>query len=125
MKAKLFFMQSYDAIEGLENFIPNKRGLNDSVDLLVHLDIGISELEASDIFHLRVCTPDNVEDSCSDDFCICIKHTLVVKKYDYAKIRQFIEGLIDEVRGDSWPSIATELNKYFGWEFEDYVSHLN
>jgi hypothetical protein len=89
-----------------------------SVDIL--LKIGGASSAGADNFDLVVCTPRWL--SRFSDLGQWGRGMLVVNRYDIDLIRARVTSCIDDCVGDDWPSIASQLSRFFLWEFEGYVS---
>jgi hypothetical protein len=47
-------------------------------------------------------------------------HKLIVFKYDYLRLRQFIEKYLMRCSGDTWKEVALKVGLLGQWEFEGY-----
>mgnify|MGYP004728133783 CR=1 FL=1 len=90
----------------------------DNFSLWIELSIGTRNEEGSDYFRLKVCT---TEWLCKHHWLPeLMRHTLLVRKYDFNEIKKTITDCIDQCEGKDWMEIAQKLSRVFAWEYEDY-----
>jgi hypothetical protein len=46
---------------------------------------------------------------------------MVVDRFDYALLRGSIEGILELCSRESWDESCLALQRYFAWEYEDYL----
>lgn len=44
---------------------------------------------------------------------------LIVKEFDYPRIRAWIESVVEDSTGADWDEVAAKLGRYLAWEFEE------
>ena len=116
MRAKIRHIFSPD-IENLETWYPEDP---DRFGFLLELIIGPADEEGEELFTFEVCTPQWLRERRETESAVFGHHRILVFDYDYRRIRQMVEGLVERTRGESWTEVATKLNRYATWEFEDY-----
>lgn len=82
------------------------------------LSIGPEEEEGADYYRLEVCSHSFLEKFYY--IPTMLTHTMVIKEYDFEKIKEKIISLISECEGENYTECAMKLSKIFAWEFEDY-----
>ncbi|MFQ1050094.1 Imm8 family immunity protein [Avibacterium avium] len=117
MKAKLKVIIEQSGKFELETYKPD----NEKVFYVdIFLCIGPDDnTESMNYFDLLVCTTEWLR--LYKNKPEILRHTMIVDKYDFNQIKDYIIACIDECDGDSWDEIALKLSRYFFWEFEDYV----
>jgi len=88
-----------------------------TVDVL----IGPKDGPGADVFYVTVTTPLALEKllQTRPQGTMFAYHYLMVKRYDGQLIREAIESQVQQIYGDDWEQLASRLNTYFAWEFED------
>ncbi|MBT2116778.1 hypothetical protein KK141_05810 [Dyella sp. LX-66] len=85
------------------------------------LDIAMSDGEqGSNLFYVKMATPEALRRRGSG-FLITGHRVLVVDKFDYKLLRRAIEDILEECTRDTWEESCAVLQRYFAWEYEDYV----
>jgi hypothetical protein len=121
IRAQLRYLHSPDVYD-LESFVPEDAK---SFGFLLEAMIGPERECGEESFDIVVCSPKWLharmrEDQESYRFG---RHYLFLLRYDYAVLRQAIQGLIDSAVGEDWGAVAARLGRYGKWEFEDYVPY--
>lgn len=88
--------------------------------VVVTASIGLAGDDASDNFTFYVCTVRRLERVVADEAQLWGRHLLITNEFDWDAVRSAIQRICDSVSGETWESIATEVGRYAGWEFEDY-----
>lgn len=117
MKGKLKNISYNFADIDLENYQPEEENV---FNLLIYLLIGPENESGGHDYLVNVCTPEWL---CKNHWVPeLMRHTLLVRKYDFNEIKKTITDYIDRCEGDDWMKIAEKLARVFQWEFEDYQS---
>lgn len=83
------------------------------------LCIGIDDAsEAADYFDLTVCSLEWLK--LYESKPNILRHTMIIDRYNFKKIKSYINLCIDKCEGESWEEIGLKLSRYFSWEYEDY-----
>ena len=96
-------------------------------DMKIGPDTGVS----GDIFTLSICSPkwlaSNIlrpkiaHKSHEQRHELAFgRHYLFAEEYDPEKIRQAVEGIVNDTKGSKWSEMALHLSRYFAWEYEDF-----
>jgi hypothetical protein len=87
-----------------------------SLSLVIRL--GTHDSPVEDNFDLQVCTPRWLEKTVR--WPRSGRHMLIVRQYDFSSIEHWINDCVSKCEGETWSEVANKLERYFGWEFEDY-----
>ena len=71
-------------------------------------------------FDLTVCTPAWLQGNLDPKEPLMGSGYLIVRDFDYARIKQRIIRFISTCSGETWDAIACKLGRLGNWEFEDY-----
>lgn len=91
-----------------------------------YFSVGVSMLigewgqEHGEIFYAQICS--------FDWFCVLkgkqktfhARDMILVEHYDYQSIKNHLTCIVAMYDEADWQSLATQLNKHFVWEFDDY-----
>ncbi|AZI14723.1 Imm8 family immunity protein [Avibacterium paragallinarum] len=117
MKAKLHRMMDIAGQIDLETYKPENEKL---VNVYILLDIGPDDgTDAADYFEFKVHSIEWLR--LYQPKPEILRHIMVVDRYDFKAIKDYVHYCIEKCDGDSWDEIALKLSRYFHWEFEDYV----
>lgn len=74
-----------------------------------------------EIFNFAVCSPGWLarEELKSADI-VLLRHILLMKKFDFRKVRAFIERYVNGLEAPTWAELGEKLGRLGHWEFEDY-----
>lgn len=108
-------IDSVEVFEPLKTWQPKEAAF--SVDLEVF--IGPAGTDVEERFTLYVCSPAWLEKSLSVDGLLDGRHMLIVKRFDYFRIRAWIDSVLERSTGADWDEVAGKLGRYFDWEFEE------
>src|SRR6187402_1459149 len=78
--------------------------------------VGVNGEESFDVI---VCTPRWLEAHVRGSRPLIGRHHLIVERYDYQELQEFISASCSECRGASWQEAAAKLGRLGHWEFED------
>jgi hypothetical protein len=87
----------------------------------IDLSIGMSDGEkGSNLFYVKVATPEALRRR-AKGFLIVDRRVMVIEKFDYELLRSSIEGILEKCDRDNWDDSCLALQRYFAWEYEDYI----
>ena len=89
-------------------------------ELAVQAIIGPMGEKGEEIFYLTVCTPQWLANYVSREKYIFGIHRLIVERYNWDLIEDVVRRLCRRISGKSWQEVTTKLNRFAGWEYEDY-----
>lgn len=116
MRPQLKAVHSPD-IEDLERFAAPDR---ERFGFLLQLMIGPESLDGQESFDVVVCTPGWLSERAAEAGVLSLRHHLVVERYDWGQIRQFVEKYLESIEAESWDAVAERVGRLGRWEFEDY-----
>ena len=119
MQAALKSLSSTD-VSDIETYLPDEE---DNFGFLLRAMIGPKDEEGEESFDIFVCTPKWLMEEYGASDVLLGLHKLIVFKYDYLRLRQFIEKVLMHCSGDTWDEIARKVNLLGHWEFENYQSN--
>jgi hypothetical protein len=71
-------------------------------------------------FDIMVCTPEWLKRKYPETGIILGRHHLIVFRYDYQALEEYIAGFASRCCGETWQDLASQLSRLGKWEFEDY-----
>lgn len=92
----------------------------DAVRFLLEVEIGEDGAEGKDLFDLIVATPEGLRRRASK-LGIAERATLVVSEYSWAEVKSLVEEIVRRCESPTWAESVLKLQRYFRWEYEDYV----
>jgi len=112
MQAVLKGLHSPD-IADVENYLPHEE---DNFAFLLQVMVGPMEGEGEESFDIIVCTPKWLIEKYRPSDILLGLHKLIVFKYDYPAVREFIEKFLLRCSGNTWEEIAkkSELARSVG-----------
>jgi len=116
MRAQLRRLHSPD-VDDLSTWSPG----DPSFAILVQLFVGPEGATGDEAFTLTLCTPGWLAQRASGEKIVDLRHHLLVEKFDYPRLLDYLERRIDSIDGTSWPEVAVVIGRLAAWEFEDYV----
>jgi hypothetical protein len=114
MQAVLKGLHSTD-IADVATYVPDEE---DNFGFVLRAMIGPMNSEGEESFDIMVCTPRWLLDKYGTSDVLLGLHKLIVFKYDYLRLRQFIEKYLMRCSGDTWQEIAQKVSLLGQWEFE-------
>ena len=106
-------------VADLATWIPDRL---EDIYILLELGIGPSDSDANDLFQVVVCTPEALrEQEDHDTVVIEDRGLLVVSNYVWRDIIKHLGKIVASCEGESWETVSSNLQRYFHWEYEDYV----
>ena len=109
-----------DDISDLKTYSPSE---DNNFGLLVRVMVGPMDGQGEESFEVLVCTPKWLSENNSSSDILLGLHKLIVFKYDYARLQQFIEKYLMRCSGENWQEVAQKLSLLGQWEFEGYWSN--
>jgi hypothetical protein len=116
MTGKVRLLHSPD-IADLEAWAPPDPN---SFGFLLQVIAGPDSGEGEESFDVELCTPAWLERRYGTEAVVLGAYHLIVFKYNYPKIRDFIETFVRNCSGASWREVAEKIGRLGRWEFEDY-----
>lgn len=101
----------------LEAFRPDDRA---DVGVLVQVIAGPANGPGEESFDVVVCTPKWLTDRLDDLTPLIGRHHLIVRSWDWPRIRLFLVGQVAANDAPTWPQLAAKIGRIGKWEFEDY-----
>lgn len=117
MRAKLRRLHSPDA-EPLSEFAPEDPEV---FGVLVQALVGPSDGEGEESFDIVVCTARWFDTRPFEKGFAWPRHHLFLNRWDYSTAERAINDVVSRAEGPDWRSIAGQIGRYGGWEFEDYT----
>jgi len=89
--------------------------------VLMQADVGPVGEEGADTFNFEVCTPSGLANRFdSDGRPYWGTGTLIVRRFDWGAVEAALMQYVRSLSGADWEELATKLNRFMYWEFEDY-----
>ena len=118
MRATVKYFHSPD-IADLSNYKPDRA---DCFAFLLQIIVGPENSDGEESFDVTVVTPLWLIENHNKEDIVIGRHYLVVFRYDFSALANFISSYISQNIGETWDEIACYLSRLGKWEFEDYVS---
>ncbi len=90
---------------------------------LIELTVGSDGGDGADIFGIVVCSPAGLAREVDRSGPMFARHHLVVARWDWPLIRDFIVSAIEADEAATWGELASRIGRVAQWEFEDYRPH--
>jgi hypothetical protein len=117
MQAVLKGLHSTD-LGDVETYMPEEE---DNFGFVLRAIIGPLDGEGEESFDIIVCTPKWLMKKYGPSDVLLGLHKLIVFKYDYPRVRGFIEKFLMRCSGNTWE----EVGLLGQWEFEGYRPNLS
>jgi hypothetical protein len=100
---------------------------SDAVWFLLQVEIGVRGEVGADTFDVMVATPQGLLERANADEngAVVRRATLVLRTFSWAALRKIVDSIVYECCAEDWPRSVLRLQRYFRWEFEDYVQADN
>lgn len=82
------------------------------------LHIGPADNEGADLFNVQVVTPLAINEHNLGK--TLSKYKIVVNPYSWDNVLSVLNEILYNCEGVNWNQQASQLSKYFDWEFENY-----
>ena len=92
----------------------------EEVRFLLEMEVGEVGKEGKDLFQVLIATPEGLR-SAAVDPVIAERATILVSEYSWVQVRRTIEQILKRCEGPTWVESVLRLQRYFRWEYEDYV----
>ena len=92
----------------------------ESVRFLLELEIGEAGDEKRDLFQVLVATPEGLR-AAAREGVIADRATIVISDYSWLQIQHAVQGIVERCEAPTWEEAVLKLQRYFRWEYEDYV----
>jgi hypothetical protein len=86
----------------------------------VEVEIGEVGVEGADLFGLMVATPEGLRRYAKKEV-ISERGLLVLSEFSWEIVHKALDRILRECAGDTWNESVLRLQRYFRWEYEDYV----
>ena len=116
MRAEIKRLFSSD-VEDLEHFVPPDPT---TFSVVIRLMAGPQGGDGEESFDFVVCSPSWLETTVNGDEPLLLRHKLLMRSFDFAMLRKFVERFVRGCEADSWDELADKLSRLGHWEFEDY-----
>lgn len=117
MNAKLLGLYSPDVDIPLDRYIPEQK---DNFCFLATMLIGEETVGGEETFDIIVCTPQWLINNHSVSDIIIGRHYLIVFEYNYKRIVETLQKIVENSYAETWDEIALKIGRVGRWEFEDY-----
>ncbi len=121
MKAEVKKLFSLE-IDDLANYVPSDP---DCFQVSLRLIAGPEGQPGEESFDFQVCSPAWLLQSLGDEEVLLLRHQLLVRKFNFQKISEFILKFVSSCHGKNWEEVALMLSRLGVWEFEDYSEYLD
>ena len=92
------------------------------VFIQLSIAIGVEGEEASDDYQTVVATPKGIEEAMTAHNVKSFDRNLMVYKfYSFDQVKEDIETIAANCQCDTYEESTLKLQRYFLWEYEDYV----
>ncbi len=116
MQAVLKSLHSTDVAQ-VENYLPHEE---DNFGFTLRAMVGPMDGEGEESFDIVVCTPKWLMEKYGASDVLLGLHKLIFFKYDYLRLRQFVEKYLMRCSGNTWEEVAQKVSLLGQWEFEGY-----
>jgi hypothetical protein len=116
MQAVLKGLHSNDVAD-IEAYMPEE---DDNFGFTLRAMIGPLGEEGEESFEITVCTPKWLIEKYRPSDVLLGLHKLIVFKYDYPRVRGFIEKFLMRCSGSTWEEVGQKVSLLGRWEFEGY-----
>jgi len=95
---------------------------NQNVNFLLEINIGVVDEDSSDIFQVIIATPKGLNANINGSESLLIDRAcLVFSEYSWENVINKVSEILVLCSADNWKESTTKLQRYFHWEYEDYV----
>jgi hypothetical protein len=115
MKATVRHLHSPDV--DLDNFVPDDP---EDVGVLIQVLAGPVDGPGEESFDIMLCTPNWLKSWVRSHGPTIGRHHLIVERYDFSRIREYIVTAIEAEEGATWQELGLRIGRIGKWEFEDY-----
>lgn len=104
-------------IDELEGFTPPDPAV---FRVSLRLIAGPEGQPGEESFDFEVCSPRWLDQQINDEDLLLVRHKLLMRTFDFAKVRRFVERYVQGCEGHTWQEVANKLARLGHWELEDY-----
>jgi hypothetical protein len=90
------------------------------VYFLLELEIGETHRDAADLFQVMVATPEGLREHARGNI-ISERATLVLSEFSWPSLHRALQDILRKCQTTDWPQSCLRLQRYFRWEYEDFV----
>jgi hypothetical protein len=101
----------------VENYLPDEE---DTFGFTLRAMVGPMGGQGEESFDIVVCTPKWLMEKHGASDVLLGLHKLIVFKYDYPRLRQFVEKYLMRCSGNTWEEVAQKVSLLGQWEFGGY-----
>lgn len=96
---------------------------NNRAFFLLQLEVGAVGSAAADTFDVVIATPEGLAHIAPEDGtgAISKRATIVLREFTWARVHATISQILRDCQSSTWTESVQRLQRYFAWEFEDYV----
>lgn len=91
------------------------------VHFLLELEIGEVGDERADLFQVVVASPEGLRARKAHGGVLSDRATLVLSRFSWTTVHGALARIIKSCEADDWAEAVQRLQRYFAWEYEDYV----
>lgn len=95
------------------------RNLED-IYISVVLDISLEGFDGSNLFYVTISTPEALRKNINNPILV-LNRTIIIADYSYSLVNQTILSILDKCAGSTWEECCLRLQRYFEWEYEDFI----
>jgi hypothetical protein len=106
-----------DDLANIETYVPDEE---DNFGFVLRALVGPLNGEGEESFDIVVCTPKWLAEKYGPSEVLLGLHKLIVFKYNFSRIRGFIEKFLMRCSGNTWEEIGQKVSLLGQWEFEGY-----
>jgi Immunity protein 8 len=104
-------------IANVETYVPEEE---DNFGFVLRAMVGPLNEEGEESFDITVCTPKWLTKTYQPSEVLLGLHKLLVFRYDYLRVRGFIEKFLMRCSGDTWQEVGQKVSLLGQCEFENY-----
>ncbi len=90
------------------------------VYVYLEIEIGVDGGKGFEIFGLMVATPEALRRHAKGPV-MSERAMLVVSDFSWREVLKAVAGIVERCTCDDWNESVLKLQRYFRWEYEDYV----
>ncbi|WP_037285315.1 Imm8 family immunity protein [Saccharibacillus sacchari] len=105
----------------LQSFTVAQESCGEEADdflIQIELDIGAESMQGSETFVIDVISPTRLEKTLELNETEFGRGMLITRNYDVSRVRSSIQKRLQTCSGETWAEIASNLSKYFRWEYD-------
>ena len=102
-----------DDIPNVETYVPDEE---DNFGFVLRAMVGPLDGEGEESFDIVVCTPKWLAEKYGPSEVLLGLHKLIVFKYNFPRVRGFIEKFLMRCSGNTWQEIGQKVSLLGQWE---------